>query len=218
MTERERLCQMLILPWKRGPVAQSTNEVVVSATRTEIHRWRDLPGILIAGQGLRRRWPRQPGAIGLRVGLQPIRRVSWTMSIWHSQHDLDNFIRSAHHLAALTPYRDHVDVNAVIWSDDPERATNCGPPHASASLHNPPPPRRRRKHDQTCVIHQVDPYCISKTELEVACRAETFSSRGRAGGETRTLTGRDLNAVPLPIGLRRRSRQRIGRRISPSSV
>ena len=33
------------------------------------------------------------------------------------------------------------------------------------------------------------------------------TDRARALGETRTLTGRDLNAVPLPVGLRARGRQ-----------
>jgi len=88
----------------------------VSATRTEIHRWRDLVGIVRGGNELRRRWPTQPGAIEMKVGLQPLRRVSWTVSVWASREALDEFVRSAHHVAALTPYRHHVTVRATQWT------------------------------------------------------------------------------------------------------
>jgi hypothetical protein len=108
--------RVIALPWKPGPARHSNDEVVVSATRTKILRWRDLPGILIGGHRLRHRWPRQPGAIELKVALQPLRRVSWTVSVWKSRRDLNDFVRSSHHIAILTPYRDRMRVQGAIWN------------------------------------------------------------------------------------------------------
>jgi hypothetical protein len=138
---------LLTRPWTPVPAAW-TSEAVVNATRTEIHRWRDLPGIVLGGQNLRRRWGSQPGAIEMRAALQPLRRVAWTVSVWETERDLSNFIRSPHHVAILTPYKERVTVRGITWaarSTDRERLWSeaqqrLEPPLTESKLH-PSAPR-----------------------------------------------------------------------------
>ena len=58
---------VVTMPWKRGAGRDLTSSPVISATRTEIRRVRDLPGIAIGGLRIRARWSRNPGSIGMKI-------------------------------------------------------------------------------------------------------------------------------------------------------
>jgi PPOX class probable F420-dependent enzyme len=90
----------------------------VSATRTRVHRYRDFPAISSRGLRLRARWPATPGAIGLQVGAQPLQRTTWTISLWESERDLKQFVRSQEHLDVLRPYRARMSVVGTTWETD----------------------------------------------------------------------------------------------------
>ena len=109
---------MITLRWKAGAVPDHPDAAVISATRTRIERARDLPGILLGGLRLRARWADNPGSIGVRLGVDLRRRVSFSVSGWISEADLDGFVRSEHHRRVVAPYRDHVDVHAARWERD----------------------------------------------------------------------------------------------------
>jgi hypothetical protein len=109
---------LITTPWKRGAVPHATNQPLLSATRTEILRRRDLPGIALSGLRLRAGWARNPGSIGMQLSLDLRRRVSWSLSAWQSEADLERFVRSEHHRRAVAPYRQHVKVRATRWHAD----------------------------------------------------------------------------------------------------
>ena len=106
------------MPWKGGALPTTPAAAVVSATRTEIQRVRDLPGILVRGLRLRAGWADNPGSIGVQLSLDLRRRTSWSISAWATRDDLERFVRSAHHRRAVAPYRARVRVSAARWEVD----------------------------------------------------------------------------------------------------
>jgi heme-degrading monooxygenase HmoA len=107
---------VITTPWKAGTApASGAAHPTVSATRTEISRYRDLPGIARRGLGLRARWSENPGSIGMQLSLDLRQRVSWSISAWETEDDLERFVRSPHHLRAVAPYRARVTVAAARW-------------------------------------------------------------------------------------------------------
>ena len=106
---------LVTMPWKRGAVPGAGPACVISATRTEIARSRDVPGISVGGLSLRARWAENPGSIGMQIAMDLRHRVSWSLSAWTTEDDLDRFVRSEHHLRVVAPYRAHVMVAATRW-------------------------------------------------------------------------------------------------------
>jgi hypothetical protein len=105
----------ITMPWKRGAVPHAATTPFVSATRTEILRLRDLPGIVLGGLRLRAGWAKNPGSIGMKISLDLRQRVSWSLSAWETEADLERFVRSQHHRRVVAPYRQHVKVRATRW-------------------------------------------------------------------------------------------------------
>ena len=105
------------IPWTKGAAANGSTAVggVVSATRTRVQRYRDLPAISWRGLRLRAAWPEMPGAIGIQVASQPLRRITWTITLWESERDLKEFVRSQPHLDTLRPFRSRMSVAGATW-------------------------------------------------------------------------------------------------------
>lgn len=109
---------MISLPWKPGAIPDHHGAGVVSATRTEIERYRDIPAILLRGHLLRTGWSQFEGSVGVKLGLQPIRKVSWSVSMWETKENLHDFVHSPLHVAILAPYRDRMSVRGRQWETD----------------------------------------------------------------------------------------------------
>jgi hypothetical protein len=62
------------MPWKPGSALGPS--AVVSATRTDFDRFRDMPGAAPAALRFRRAFSSTRGAIGLSLALQPLSRRS----------------------------------------------------------------------------------------------------------------------------------------------
>jgi heme-degrading monooxygenase HmoA len=104
------------LPWKTGSAVCPS--AIVSATRTDFDRFRDMPGAALAALRFRRAFPSTPGAIGLSLAMQPLSRRSWSVSAWQSEEDLRRFVRSAEHVAIVREYTRKVHVRSATWSVD----------------------------------------------------------------------------------------------------
>ena len=103
------------LPWKRGTAADSP--AVVAVTRTDFHRYRDMPSATVAALRLRRALPRTSGAIGLALAMEaPWRRRSWSISAWSTDAELQAFIHSPEHLAIVRRFRHRVTVQSETWA------------------------------------------------------------------------------------------------------
>jgi hypothetical protein len=98
---------MLTIPWtsaKNQPQAVA----LVQISRLELARTRDVPGFLIAALRIRRIALRTPGAGGLSLRAQPLRRTFWTLSTWHDETAVGEFVRSAGHRAVMVKYLDRM--------------------------------------------------------------------------------------------------------------
>jgi hypothetical protein len=106
---------LIKVPYRFGASPNASGGGLVSATRTEMHRWRDVPAVLVRGLRLRSRWRDFPGAIGVQLASEPLAKATWTVSMWETEADLHRFLRSQAHIDTLTPYRDLVTVAATTW-------------------------------------------------------------------------------------------------------
>src|SRR5436190_12437922 len=110
---------VLRMPWKAGPASGASGPVVVSATRFEYRRRRDLPMVAFHGWRLRRAWGRRPGAIGLITGNEPLGRVTYSLSVWTSEDDLRRFLRSPEHMKLVRGYRPRLAAStSTLWETD----------------------------------------------------------------------------------------------------
>lgn len=107
-------------PWKRGAAARApAGRVVVSATKFNYRRLRDMPAVGLHGWRLRRGWGSRPGALGLIVGGQPLKRITYSLSVWTSEDDLRRFLGSPEHVRLVRGYRPRLHHStSVVWHTD----------------------------------------------------------------------------------------------------
>ena len=98
---------MLTIPWTSAK-EQPQTAALVQISRLELARKRDVPGFLIAALRIRRLTLRTPGAGGLSLRAQPLRRTFWTLSTWHDEAAIGEFMRTPGHRAVMVKYRDRM--------------------------------------------------------------------------------------------------------------
>ena len=98
---------MLTIPWTSAKNEPQT-AALVQISRLELARKRDVPGFLIAALRIRRLTLRTPGAGGLSLRAQPLRRTFWTLSTWHDEAAIGEFMRTRGHRAVMVKYRDRM--------------------------------------------------------------------------------------------------------------
>ena len=109
---------MIRMPWKAGPAA-ADGPVVVSATRFVYSRLSYLPIVSWHAYWLRRRWGSRPGSIGLLVGSKPLRRTTYSISVWRSEDDLKAFLRAPDHLPLIRKFKGRLDAStSAVWRTD----------------------------------------------------------------------------------------------------
>jgi hypothetical protein len=106
-------------PWKPGPEEGTGGKVVVSATRFEYRRRRDIPLVSVHAWRLRRAWGSRPGAVGLITGGEPHRAITYSLSIWRSEDDLRRFLSSPEHVRLVRGFRPRLIASrSVLWETD----------------------------------------------------------------------------------------------------
>ena len=110
---------ILRLPWRPGPVTDATGPVVVSATKFTYKRFRDLPAVALAAWRLLRGWRTRPGAIGVIVGGEPWKRITYSMSVWDNEEDLRRFVAAPDHGPLMRDYRSRLEASiSTVWLAD----------------------------------------------------------------------------------------------------
>jgi hypothetical protein len=102
------------VPWKAGPEATG-GAVFVSVTDFHVARYRDLPAVWLAGLRLRQAWPHLPGAIGLWLWAQPMRRRGGAVSVWRSSDDLGAFLRWPPHVEVIRRFGSAGRLESHSW-------------------------------------------------------------------------------------------------------
>jgi heme-degrading monooxygenase HmoA len=101
------------LRWAAGPGRDT--DVLVSATRTDFERFRDMPGAIMAALRLRRAIRTAPGAVGVSLAMRPTQRRGWSVSAWEAEADLHRFLQSPAHQVTARRFRSCVTVRGESW-------------------------------------------------------------------------------------------------------
>jgi hypothetical protein len=118
---------MIRLRWKPGPAATAVEgPVVVSATRFVYSRLVYLPVVSWHAWRLRRRWGSRPGSVGLLVGSKPLKRTTYSISVWRSDADLKAFLRAPDHLPLIRKFKVRLDAStSALWRTDSFRVADA---------------------------------------------------------------------------------------------
>jgi hypothetical protein len=98
---------MPTLPWAAPKALDShrKREAVVMASRFQLSAWRDVPSFLLAALRIRRQMLASPGAIGVSLVAQPLRKTFYTMSAWQDREALDFAVTQQLNAATMTRFR-----------------------------------------------------------------------------------------------------------------
>ncbi|MFD9130621.1 putative quinol monooxygenase [Kitasatospora sp. NPDC059571] len=94
------------LRWTTVASPRAGSRAVVMASRLVVRSPADLPRFLRASLAARRQARTAPGALGLSIAVQPLRRTFWTVSAWESREALRGYAAAEPHrgiMAALRP-------------------------------------------------------------------------------------------------------------------
>jgi hypothetical protein len=114
---------MLTIPWT-SPKNQTQISTLTQISRLELGRARDVPGFLIAALRIRRVALRTPGAGGISLRAQPLRRTFWTLSSWHDETAIAEFVKRDVHVAVMFKYRDRMAGSHFHTWTDADQSTN----------------------------------------------------------------------------------------------
>ena len=111
---------MLSAQGRVGPEALDGDQVVVSATRFTYGRLANLLPVAWEARRLAGTWAHRAGAIGLLTAAQPLRRRTYSLSLWTSEEALRDFLQSPEHVRLVRAYgRRLVTSRSVVWRMDP---------------------------------------------------------------------------------------------------
>ncbi len=75
-----------------------------------------MPGAYMAAMRLQHAWPDLPGAVGLWLWGQPLRRRSGAVSVWQDEEALRHFVSWPVHVAIMRKYRDVGKLTSTSWT------------------------------------------------------------------------------------------------------
>ena len=101
--------------WKPGPAAEAGGPLLVSFTEFTFERFRDLPGIALAGTRLRRKLATLDGAVGVSLYMHPLARRGGSVSVWRSEADLRRFVALPYHVKIMRRYRARGGLRSASW-------------------------------------------------------------------------------------------------------
>jgi hypothetical protein len=90
--------------------------VLISVTDFQSAHRRDLPGIYLAGNRLRRHWPELPGAVGMWLWTEPWQGRCGSVSVWRDKKAMHGFIGLPDHVAIMRRYRDRGTTRSTTWT------------------------------------------------------------------------------------------------------
>ncbi|MFF4058839.1 hypothetical protein ACFYZ8_23140 [Streptomyces sp. NPDC001668] len=77
--------------WKSGPAIPLDGPVLVGVTDFTADGHGQAVAVALAGMRLRRTWPSTPGAVGMWLWADPLRRRSGSVSVWADERGLKEF-------------------------------------------------------------------------------------------------------------------------------
>jgi heme-degrading monooxygenase HmoA len=120
------------LPWTTCDGADPGASAVVMASRFRVRRYRDVPRFLIDSVRIRRQVRSAPGALGVSLTAQLLRREFLTLSAWSDHTAVRNLVRAEPHASAMQRHRSVTSESTFVFFDV---TTAQLPPHLDDARH-----------------------------------------------------------------------------------
>lgn len=107
------------LPWKTASEAPPPpdTEIVVMASRLTLTSVRAVPAFVRAALAIRRQVLASPGAVGVALIAEPIRKTFWTLSAWQDNDVLHRFVGRQPHEAVMKRFSGRMRTSVfVFWT------------------------------------------------------------------------------------------------------
>ena len=99
--------------WKSGPALPLDDSVLVGVTDFTAHGYGQSIAVALAGMRLRRTWPSTPGAVGMWLFADPLRRRSGSVSVWADERGLKEFTGRPDHVRIVRAHRGRGELRSV---------------------------------------------------------------------------------------------------------
>ncbi|MGH3587959.1 MAG: hypothetical protein ACRDQ0_16750 [Pseudonocardia sp.] len=104
--------------WQVGPERDTGGPVIVSVTDFTAHSPLSLPGIARAGVRLGMGWYGLPGAVGLYLWTDPLRRRTGSVSVWTDKRSMRRWVGLPLHVEIMRRYRTRGALRSHLWERD----------------------------------------------------------------------------------------------------
>jgi heme-degrading monooxygenase HmoA len=110
---------MPTLPWTPAEQPEPGAEAVVLGSQLQLRSYRHIVGFMRAAMQVRKQVHGSPGAYGVSLIAQPMRKTFWTLSAWSDQDALDEFVRTSPHTEVMAKFHDRLtDASFTTWKRD----------------------------------------------------------------------------------------------------
>ncbi len=106
-------------PWQSGPEDRADGPVLVSLTDYTMRSLRSYPGIVRAGSHLALGWYGLPGAVGLFLWTDPLRRHTGSVSVWTDERQMRRWVGLPYHRQIMRRYRTRGSLMSTTWTAEP---------------------------------------------------------------------------------------------------
>jgi hypothetical protein len=121
---------MPTLPWTPVEEPAPDDVVVVLGSKLELRSYRHILGFLRAALSVRRQVRYSPGALGVSLIAQPLRKTFWTLSAWSDGTQLDAFVGNLPHADVMRRFHDRLqEASFTTWN---HRASALPTPNSNA--------------------------------------------------------------------------------------
>lgn len=121
---------MPTLPWTPVEDAAPDDVVVVLGSKLELRSYFHTLGFLRAARRVRRQLRHSPGALGVSLIAEPLRKTFWTLSAWSDGSQLDAFVGNLPHADVMRRFHDRLtEASFTTWN---HRAAALPAPKSSA--------------------------------------------------------------------------------------
>jgi len=96
------------LPWRSFAPIEPDGTYIVTTSHLPLRRHRHIPAVMVATMRIARELARSDGLVGYSLQAQLGPKTFWTMSVWQTSADLERFVRSAVHRAAMADIGPHM--------------------------------------------------------------------------------------------------------------
>ena len=96
------------LPWRSFAPIDPDGAYTVTTTELPLRHHRHIPAVMAATIRIARELARSDGLVGYSLHAQLVHKTFWTMSAWQTSDDLERFVRSDVHRAAMASVGPHM--------------------------------------------------------------------------------------------------------------